>query len=186
MSDETFEELAEQNKRRRAAEVEWERTHPTDPVFSQEPINWTLIGNFARKPHPAINREWVERAEKVAEEHGVPYLGEAAQEAQVSHHLLDMLRVPCPLPTVGGAGHPSDLDARVWRAVVGAHALIERLARISTWHSRETGPAGTVGDYCNECGHAWPCDTYRMAEGTYTEDDDLIGVGLDTLADEAS
>ncbi|MDP8971211.1 MAG: hypothetical protein M3N52_12100 [Actinomycetota bacterium] len=46
----------------------------------------------------------------------------------------------------------------------------DRLQRISTWHSRETGPAGTVGDYCSECGRASPCDTRRMADGTLVED----------------
>jgi hypothetical protein len=48
----------------------------------------------------------------------------------------------------------------------------DQLQRISTWHSRETGPHGTVGDCCNECGHTWPCDTRRMADGTYKDDDD--------------
>lgn len=48
----------------------------------------------------------------------------------------------------------------------------QRLARIETWHSRETGPAGTVGDYCNECGQPWPCDTWRMASGTYVDEED--------------
>ena len=43
----------------------------------------------------------------------------------------------------------------------------ERLDWIGRWHSRETG---TVGDYCTEWGHTWPCDTRRMAEGTYVDD----------------
>ena len=47
----------------------------------------------------------------------------------------------------------------------------ERLDRIAGWHARETGPAGTVGDYCTECGHRWPCDTQRMAEGTYVDEE---------------
>jgi hypothetical protein len=49
----------------------------------------------------------------------------------------------------------------------------DRLQRISIWHSRETGPAGTVGDYCTECGQRWPCDTRQMADGTYVHPDDL-------------
>lgn len=46
-----------------------------------------------------------------------------------------------------------------------------RLARIESWHSRETAPAGMVGDWCNECDRRWPCDTWRMANGTYQDDD---------------
>lgn len=49
----------------------------------------------------------------------------------------------------------------------------ERLDRITTWHARETGPAGTVGDYCTECAHRWPCPTRKMADGTWTDQDEL-------------
>lgn len=48
----------------------------------------------------------------------------------------------------------------------------DRLQRISTWHSREAGPGGLVGTYCIECGNTWPCDTRRIADGTYKESDD--------------
>lgn len=47
----------------------------------------------------------------------------------------------------------------------------ERLSRISTWHSRESGPGGSVGDLCTECGERWPCDTRRMADGTYVDEE---------------
>lgn len=47
----------------------------------------------------------------------------------------------------------------------------DRLQRISTWHSRETAPGGMVGDNCNECGHRWPCDTRKLADGAYNVDD---------------
>lgn len=47
----------------------------------------------------------------------------------------------------------------------------DRLQRIANWHTRETGPAGTVGNYCTECGTRWPCDTRRMAEGTYDDEE---------------
>ncbi|HEU0252831.1 MAG TPA: hypothetical protein VFR12_07330 [Pyrinomonadaceae bacterium] len=47
----------------------------------------------------------------------------------------------------------------------------DRLQRISAWHSRETADGGLVGDYCNECDRRWPCDTRRIADGTYTDDD---------------
>lgn len=49
----------------------------------------------------------------------------------------------------------------------------ERLGRIGGWHARETGPAGMVGDYCVDCGHVWPCDTRRMAEGTYSDEEEV-------------
>lgn len=172
-----FLRLAAKYDERRRVEQAWMDTHHTDPVFSAEPINWPLIERFAGMSHPVMNDEYVRAAVKAAGEFGFDYLGESAQGERVCHHLLDMIGVPCPLPSVGGAGHPADLDARVWRAVVGVHALQERLARIATWHSQETGPAGTVGDYCNECGHIWPCDTYRMANGDWTDEDD------DDLAD---
>jgi hypothetical protein len=42
----------------------------------------------------------------------------------------------------------------------------ERLERIATWHVRESGARR-----CTECGHVWPCDTRRMADGTWTEED---------------
>jgi len=47
----------------------------------------------------------------------------------------------------------------------------DRLGRIATWHGRETGPGGMVGDYCVECGTRWPCDTREMADGTYVDDE---------------
>ena len=47
----------------------------------------------------------------------------------------------------------------------------QRLDRITAWHARESGPCGTFGDYCTECGSLWPCDTRRMAEGTYTDEE---------------
>lgn len=52
----------------------------------------------------------------------------------------------------------------------------DRLQRISAWHSRETAGGGMVGDYCNECGHPWPCDTNRIAEGTYVDPDEASDV----------
>lgn len=44
-----------------------------------------------------------------------------------------------------------------------------RLDRIADWHSRETGSAGMVGDFCNECGARWPCETRRMSDGTHED-----------------
>jgi hypothetical protein len=48
-------------------------------------------------------------------------------------------------------------------------AAQERLDRIASWHSRETGPSGMVGDWCNECSHKHPCETRRMADGTHED-----------------
>ena len=49
----------------------------------------------------------------------------------------------------------------------------ERLDRIAGWHARESGPAGSVGDYCTECGGFWPCPTRRMADGTYVDEGEV-------------
>lgn len=70
----------------------------------------------------------------------------------------------------GGAEHLTYGDLGVLVRELGAAG--ERLSRISDWHSRESGPAGTFGDYCTECGHTWPCDTRRMADGAYVDDDE--------------
>lgn len=45
----------------------------------------------------------------------------------------------------------------------------DRLQRIAMWHSRESGPAGMVGDFCVECDTRWPCATRRMADGTHED-----------------
>lgn len=45
----------------------------------------------------------------------------------------------------------------------------DQLQRIAGWHARETAPGGMVGDFCVECGTRWPCDTRKMADGTYVE-----------------
>jgi len=94
------------------------------------------------------------------------YVGEVHQEAYNSHLMLDLLGVPSP------DGNSAELDARVSILAQQFGILSERLHRIEGWHSRETGEHGTFGDNCDECGHVWPCDTARMADGTYTEDDD--------------
>ena len=44
-----------------------------------------------------------------------------------------------------------DIERRALLAVRGMIRSGRRLARISGWHAGETGPAGTVGDYCTEC-----------------------------------
>lgn len=70
----------------------------------------------------------------------------------------------------GGAAHLTYGDLR--ELLSEAYESGDRLQRIATWHSRETGPSGMVGDYCTECGNHWPCDTNRMANGTYVDEDE--------------
>lgn len=43
--------------------------------------------------------------------------------------------------------------------------LRARVARIMGWHSQ-------VGGFCEECETRWPCDTHRMADGSYIDPDD--------------
>lgn len=95
------------------------------------------------------------------------HVGEVQQEAYNAHLILDLLGIPgLDDESVGGG---ADLDARV-SVLAQQYAIIsDRLDRIAGWHSRETGEHGTVGYYCNECGHVWPCDTSRMADGTYED-----------------
>lgn len=126
------------------------------PVPAAEPqINFSLLAELATKPHPLLN---------IGDEPS-PWWGEVHQEARNTHHLLDMVGIP------HGKGYAQDLDARAWLAVVKLQQLQERLDRIAAWHSRQTGPSGTFDDYCRECGCIWPCDTQRMATGSYVDDE---------------
>jgi hypothetical protein len=132
---------------------------PPDPVPVAQPdtgINFALLAELATKPHPLLN---------IGDEPS-PWWGEVYQEARNAHHLLDMVDIP------RGEGYASDLDARTWLAVVKLQQLAERLDRIAGWHARITGPSGTFDDHCRECGGVWPCDTRRMATGTYVDDED--------------
>jgi hypothetical protein len=131
---------------------------PADSGFPESAdVNWGLLKEFYDKPHPLI---------RPGDTSGLHYgIVELLYEAQAVHHLLDLIGVP--------PGYSLDtraIDDRVLIVVRGYLALHERLARVSAWHARETGPAGTVGDYCTECGHRWPCDTQRMADGTYVDE----------------
>ena len=125
-------------------------------------MNWELINELAARPHPLVNNEW---QPPEAEDPG--WLIEMFHEMRAVHHLLDLIGVP-----PGYSDDTRDIDSRVLVAVRGYLALSERLARISGWHERETGPAGTVGDFCTDCGHRWPCDSRRMADGVYVDEDD--------------
>ncbi len=55
-----------------------------------------------------------------------------------------------------------------------------RLGIIASRHIQGTGPAGTVSGFCVECDWAWPCPTYKVANGDafnawdFSDDEDLI------------
>ncbi len=132
-----------------------------ESAANRKRINWTLIQGLYAKAHPNQNHQRVQCCDN--EPLGV---GEVLQEALAAQHLLDLAGIPL------GRHDDRDIDARVWLAVDLINDLRDRLSRIGTWHARETGPGGMVGDFCIECGTGWPCDTRRMADGTYQDDDD--------------
>jgi hypothetical protein len=118
-------------------------------------INWRLLQDLYVKPHPNL---------KVMEPpYYEPGIGEVLQEAVAAHHLLDLVGIP------QGRYDDRDIDARVWLAVELIGQLRDRLARIESWHSQETGPGGMVGSFCVECGQGHPCSTRRMAQGVYRD-----------------
>jgi hypothetical protein len=122
-------------------------------------VNWSLLASLRDRDHPLANIK--------AETRDLPLgVGEVLQEARVSHHLLDMAGVPNK-----NREHPdaTDLDARVWLLLDAVIGLRQQRDRLIGWHSRETAPGGMVGDFCNECGSTWPCDTRRLLEGTYVD-----------------
>jgi hypothetical protein len=126
-------------------------------------VNFPLLAELSTKPHPLLNIG--DDCQFICTTHNDDhYIGEVEQEARNAHHLLDMVGIP------RGVGYASDLDSRTHLALVEIVTLRERLDRIAGWHARATGPAGMVADDCTECGQRWPCDTRRMAEGTYVDD----------------
>jgi hypothetical protein len=147
--------------------------YPSDP--SQ--VNWELLKELAEKPHPLYDP--FRLIALLMDGHPRPVtiegitasnIVEALSDVLESHHLLDLIGVPHGL-----SWDTRELDARVLVAVLGHMELGKRLDRIASWHARETGPAGMVGDFCICCGDRWPCGTRRMADGTYADDDDADG-----------
>jgi hypothetical protein len=126
-------------------------------------VNFKLLGELAKKPHKLLNI--ADDFEAQIRDIPIAWTGEVFQETRTAHHLLDMVGVP------QGRGDRSRVDARTFLAITEISDLRERLARISTWHSREAGPAGMVGDFCTECDARWPCATRRMADGTYVDEE---------------
>jgi hypothetical protein len=134
----------------------------------RDQVNWNLLKVLENRPHPLVNNAW--QPPLVDGDPG--WIIEMFYTARNVHHLLDMAGVPH-----GYSLDTRDIDARTLLAIMAMGNLRERLARISEWHARENGPAGMVGDYCTECGHHWPCDTRRMADGVFTDEDDEEPVG---------
>jgi hypothetical protein len=122
-------------------------------------INWPLIERLKDKPHPNVN----------GPPDGPPdlptHIGEALMKQRIAHHLLDLADIPL------GEGYAQDIDGRVYLAIYKILEQGERLARLASWHSRITGPAGTFDDYCARCSERWPCEDRRMADGTH---DDIV------------
>lgn len=139
--------------------------------MTDEPeVNWTLIQELAVKPHKHLHIvDGVEYGHMVdgVFNSGCGGVGEVMQEARTVQHLCDLAGIP------EGFSYSAHIDARVWRLLVARNGLADRLDRISTWHSRETADGGMVGDYCVTCGEKWPCDTRRMADGTYVDEEVL-------------
>ncbi len=132
-------------------------------------VNWTLIQHLAEKPHKHLNI--VEGATygllvDGTFDNACNGVGEVMTEARTVQHLCDLAGIP------EGESYRAHIDARVfllWSRLIAAN---ERLGRIESWHFRETADGGMVGDFCVECGTKWPCDTRRMAEGTYVDPDE--------------
>ena len=67
-------------------------------------------------------------------------------------------------------GHTTHLTyGHLRELLTAAYQAGDQLQRISSWHSLEAGEGGLVGKYCVECGHLWPCDSRRMADGTHED-----------------
>ncbi len=131
-------------------------------------VNWKLIEQLAVKPHKHLRI--TDGAEYGLIVDGVfdsasNGVGEVMEEARTIQHLCDLAGIP------EGWNYSAHIDARVFLLVAEVQRLRERMDRITGWHSRETGPGGMVGDYCTECGTRWPCDTRRMAEGVYEDEE---------------
>lgn len=130
-------------------------------------INWSLIERLSTKPHKHLNiADNVTYGMQMPDgtfNSGNNGVGEVMEEARTVQHLCDMAGIP------EGTMYDAHIDARVFQLMLARNQLAERLGRITGWHCQETAEGGMVGDFCIECGNRWPCDTRRMADGTYVE-----------------
>jgi hypothetical protein len=125
-------------------------------------INWALIQQLAAKPHKHLNI--VEGAQygllvNGAFSHACNGVGEVMEEARTVQHLCDLAGIP------EGCVYDAHIDARVYLLLAEVLQRREQLDRITSRHTRE-------GCCCTECGYEWPCDTRRMADGTWTEENE--------------
>lgn len=118
-------------------------------------INFKLLDELAQRPHPRMNY-------RPCECHN--WCGEINSEAKIVQHLLDLAEIPS-----GKGVHDSNIDARVYLALVELAQRRVRLGRITDWHRRDGSLSGVVGDLCVECQQRWPCETRRMADGTHED-----------------
>lgn len=149
-------------------------------------VNWTLIQQLGEKPHKHLNI-----VDSAAGDYGIMLadgtfdtgaggVGEVMQEARTVQHLCDLAGIP------EGKVYDAHIDARVYQLLLTRNRMAERLDRIVAWHARETGAGGTVGDYCVTCGEIWPCDTRRMAEGSYVDGDTVPPESVSSVVEGAT
>lgn len=120
-------------------------------------INFDLLSYLREKPHRHQSAD-IRKLPRGA--------GELLQEALACQHLLDLAGVPYE------RGYRGNVDARTYLLVMEVFNLRDRLDRMSRWHSRESASGGMFGDFCTECGHRWPCDSYRLTQNILSEDED--------------
>ena len=60
----------------------------------------------------------------------------------------------------------NDVVDALFRAAEDAQ---RRLRLIAALHERQSEWAGMQGDFCAECGDRWPCNTRKLADGTYVD-----------------
>jgi hypothetical protein len=143
---------------RRPSKTDETKKAPPERV---EPVNYDLLERLRRRPHPLLDPVFSDGDDY--------YLGEVVEgvmhQSVAAHHLLDVAGVAL-LPHQDEKG-ATELDARLLRVLLAAMDLQARLGQLAAWHCREARPGGKVGLYCDECGNTWPCDTYKLATGTY-------------------
>jgi hypothetical protein len=141
---------------------------PAGPADEWSDVNFDLLGQLATRAHPLLNI--ADDHEAQIRELPIAWTAEVIQEARTVHHLLDIAGITQRNPDPDRHGRYLNVDARTYLAIRALGELQDRIARISRWHHRETGDGGTVGDFCVECERRWPCDTRKMADGTYADE----------------
>lgn len=123
-------------------------------------INYAALQFLATQPHPNIRDVMLPPGTHVG-------VDEVLTQAKVTHHLLTLAGVP----NRSDGTSSGDLDARMFLALRRIQRQQEILDRIAARHARETGPGGTVGDFCLDCGQVSPCETFLLATGQLDENE---------------